>query len=70
MNSTDREIARTQEIFAREEQSGRPSRMALAAFAGRSRPHAVSHVTHARTWRDCLVEAGSELREEDSDTSD
>ena len=65
MTYTDREIARAKAIFAREQQAGKSATMTYAVAVPLSRPWGRTALVHRRTWRDCLVQARRELREED-----
>lgn len=66
MNYTEAEIERAKALFARDMRQGKPTRMAVAAGAGVSRPGRLFQVTHERTWRDHLPQARRDLRQESS----
>ena len=65
MTYTKREIARAKAIFAREQQDGTSARMTYAVAVPLGRPRRRTALVHQRTWRDCLVQARKELREND-----
>lgn len=66
MTYTKREIARAKAIFAREQRAGKSAKMTYAMAVPLNRPWHRTALVHQRTWRDCLVQARRELREEDA----
>ena len=67
MTYTKRQTARAKDIFDRQERAGKPSTMTYAVAVPLSKPWRRAALVHQRTWRDCLVQACRELREEDGD---
>ena len=69
MNYTNEEIERTKKLCADDLASGKPRQIAIIAAVGMNRPGRTSHVSHERDYRDYLVKARRQLRDERSNGS-